>query len=255
GGSAAVGAKVEVGQSKASLLETRLLLTGIEVANPKSPMKNLVEADRLDIDFSTTALLRKKLVAEYGILSGLAFATDREVSGALAQEPESDQPPSWLTQKSGKLTGAWFDNLAERFEGDLRGELKSVQLAEQLAAKWPAKYQQLEANAKAIKADAKRLEDEWKAAKKNPLRHADFLARGPQETTNLRRALRDVQPEMPARPDHLNVDQHAVRAPRLHDEALIRQYAQLDDIDPQALTDYLLGEQTTGPLNETIGWL
>src|SRR5690606_30550530 len=101
-GSSAVGAKVEVAQSKASLLETQLLLTGLQVTNPKSPMKNLVEVDRIELDFSTTALLRRKLVADYGIVSGLAFDTDRDHSGAIEKSSASDAPPSWLKRKSAK---------------------------------------------------------------------------------------------------------------------------------------------------------
>src|SRR5690606_14582056 len=69
GVSALVGAKVEIDHAKASLLETQLLLTDLQIANPKSPMKNLLEAERIELDFSTTQLLRKKLVAEYGIVS------------------------------------------------------------------------------------------------------------------------------------------------------------------------------------------
>lgn len=255
GGSAAVGAKVEVANAKASLLETQLQLTELKITNPQSPMKNLVEVDRIDLDFNTTALLRRKLVADYGIVSGIAFDTDRDHSGAIEKSPASNAQSSWLRLKSAKVATAWLDGVEDRLTTDIRSQLQSIQLAEQLSEKWPSRYQQLQSQAEAIKADARRLEEEWKTAKKNPLRHADFLTRVPQETTQLRRALRDIQAEIAALPNELKADREAVRTARLHDEAMIREFAQVEQIDPQALADYMLGQQVTGHLGEAVGWL
>ncbi len=258
GGEASVGAKIEIGQVETSLLKTRLLITDLAVANPSSPMKNLMEADRVEIDFSSPALLRKNLIADYGIVSGLRFSTPRETSGALPDRPTSPEKTNqenWLAPLAKEKAQGWLTDLESRFSVDIRDQLESVRLAEEMAQRWPVKYQQFEIAAREIKADAKRLEERARVARKNPLRNMEFLAQLPQETSKLRRSLRDLQAQLAQLPAELAADRDAVLAARLQDEQLIREHLELDALDAQSLTNYLLGEQITGPVGEAISWI
>lgn len=258
-GETAVGAKVEISQVKTSLLETRLLIRDLAVANPNSPMKNMVQAERIEIDFDSYALLRKKLIADYGIVSGMQFSTPRETSGELpaSNETEKDKSaaPDWVTPIAKDYAENWFADLETRFTGDAREQLESIRLAEELSERWPAKYKQLAESAAAIKANAKQLETQVQDAKKNPLRHVEFLSQLPAKTTELRRSLRDLQAEVATLPSQIEADRAAVLAARKHDEQLIREQLAVDSIDAKQLTNYLLGEQIMGPVEDVVSWV
>ncbi|MGI9457645.1 MAG: TIGR03545 family protein [Aeoliella sp.] len=259
GGEASVGAKVEIGGVTTSLLRTRLHINAVAVANPNSPMKNLLEADRVEIDFSSSALLRKKLIADYGIVSGLKFSTPRETSGELAERATSmddDSPQQeWLTPLAKDHAEKWLNDLESRFSTDIHDQFQSVRLAEDMAQQWPTKYRELEAAAREIKVDAKKLEGQVREARANPLRNVEFLAQLPQETASLRRALRDLQADLALLPAEIAADREAILAARSQDEQLIRENLRLESIDSQSLTNYLLGEQITEPVGEAIAWV
>lgn len=258
GGESAVGAKVDIGNVKASLLETRLAVCDVAVANPRSPMKNLVQADRIEIDFDSTALLRKKFIADYGVISGLDFGTPRETSGQLPEaELAADEPsaPGWMAPMASQYAEAWFTDLESRLSTDVHQQLESVRLAEELAQRWPQKYKDLQTKAKAIKAQAKQLEQDVRTAKKNPLRHAEFLTQVPQRITELDRSLKSLQNELKALPEQLKADRARVAEARMHDEQMIREKLQLGQIDAKQLSNYLLGEKITAPAGEMIAWV
>ncbi|WP_425395525.1 TIGR03545 family protein [Aeoliella sp.] len=258
GGEAAVGAKVDVGRVKASLLETRVAIRDVAVTNPRSPMKNLVEADRIEIDFDSAALLRKKLIAEYGVISGLDFGTVRETSGELPEAVlATDEPsePGWVAPMASQYAEAWLTDLENRFSTDVHQQLESVRLAEELAQRWPQKYKDLQAQAKAIKAQAKQLEQDVRSARKNPLRHAEFLTQVPQRADELERSLKHLQSELTTLPDQLKADRARIAEARRNDEQLIREKLQLGQLDAKELSTYLLGEKITGPATEVIAWV
>ncbi|QDU58203.1 TIGR03545 family protein [Aeoliella mucimassa] len=257
-GESSIGAKVDVESVKASLLDTRVLMQNIAIANPKSPMRNLVEADRVEIDLNTNALLRKKVIADYAVISGLAFDTERTTSGELPATPEEleqQAAESWLAPMAKEAGGAWLTQLESRLTTDLEQQFESVRLAEELGQRWPQKYKDLEAKAKSIKADAKQLEQDVRTAKQNPLRHVDFLAQVPQRLKAMEQSIRQLKNEIALLPDQLAKDREAVAAAREHDEQLIRQQLKLDEIDSQQLTEYLLGNSISDPLYQTIAWV
>lgn len=257
-GEAAVGARVEVASVKSSLLQTRVAIRDVTVANPRKPMTNLLEADRIEIDFDSNALLRKKLIADYAVVSGLEFSTPRETTGALPDAPPEDEEPAapgWITPVASQYADAWVTDLESRFDADIRQQLESVRLAEELAQKWPNKYKALEAQAKAIKAEAKQLEQEVRVAKQNPLRNAEFITQIPDRVTKLRRSLRDLQTEVTKLPNELKTDRDRITLARKNDERMLREKLELGELDAKSLSNYLLGEKVTGPLTETVGWI
>lgn len=257
-GEASIGARVEVESVKASLLETRVAIRDVAVANPRKPMTNLLEAERIEIDFDSNALLRKKLIADYAVVSGLAFSTPRKTSGVLPDAPVEDEEPaapSWITPIASKYADAWVSDLESRFDADLRQQLESVRLAEELAQKWPGKYKSLEAQAKALKAEAKQLEQDVRVAKQNPLRNAEFITQVPDRVTKLRRSLRDLQGEIAKLPNELKADRDRIDVARKNDEKMLREKLELGELDAKSLSNYLLGEKITEPLTEAVDWI
>lgn len=254
-GQSAVGARVEIQRSSASLLKTEATLGGIAVADPRDPMTNLFEADRLTLDFDSAAALRKKAVVTQGTLTGIRFGGARTESGALPDaapgEPGggfslSDLPGSDLAER-------YFDGVQDRFMADL--QLESVRVAKELREKWPAEYQRLHSRAEALRDQIKDFTARVKDAKENPLRNVEFLQQTPNQIAALKRELSTLQAKLKALPGEVQQDRRRVAAAREHDAQLLREKLSLGSMDADSLSQYLVGEQIAGPVGELVGWL
>lgn len=259
GGQAAVGAKVELDEAVVSVFEARATLTGLQVTNPKRPLENLVEAEKIELDFESDSLLRRKAIAKHGVVRGLKFNTPRATSGAL--EPVNDalegKASAWLggaTLAVGQAADKWLDSIETKFSGDYE-ELESVQLARALSQRWPTRFDTLSADAKSLQAEVETLREQAKEARSNPLRGADFLAAAPQRAADMRRRLANLHAELTSLPAEVAADKKRIDEARRRDEALIRERLQVNQLDPQSLTSQLLGERVTGAVDDVVGWV
>ncbi|MEM8865114.1 MAG: TIGR03545 family protein [Planctomycetota bacterium] len=262
-GEPALGARIDIARSKASLLHSHVSLRGLQIANPDEPMTNRVEADAVELDLDGAALLRKRGVVTHGVIRGLQFGTSRAKSGEL---PDADDPStesagkapweiSGLADAAGDRAKQWLDNLGDRFTGDMQEQFESPKLARSLRDKWPAKYAELAATAEAIRNDAQQLKEQVSEARKNPLRNAAYLKSVPTRVSVLESKLRQLYTDVEALPGLVEADRQAVAAARLHDEQLVRETLAVDNLDAASLSAYLLGEELAGPMNQLVGWL
>lgn len=88
-GETMVGAKVDVGEADLQLGRGSVTLRGVQVANPDSPMKNLLEAGEVVLQLQPLALLEKKIVIDSLNVRGVRFGTPRTESGALDRPSET----------------------------------------------------------------------------------------------------------------------------------------------------------------------
>lgn len=150
-GSELVGARVDVGKVNVRLVQGRVVVRQLEVANPDSPMRNLVDIREIVARVRIGPLLEKKLVLDTVAIRGVRFGTQRRKSGAL--------------QERGARTGVAYRRLAswvQRVEIpplNLAG-LKAVVNLEKLS---PDSLRTL-AEARRLKAAADSLEEHWREA-------------------------------------------------------------------------------------------
>jgi uncharacterized protein (TIGR03545 family) len=263
GGQAALGAKVEVGELRTEWRGGRLRLSGIAAANPSKPMRNLLQAESLEIEVDGAALLRKRLVIREGLATGLCFDGPRAVSGALdeAPPPSADAEPSrlepWIAAAA-DYGAAWIDGVGDRVQDDFTAELKSPQAADELEQRWLAAVRDLEQRSDAMQQQGRQLEREFKTLKDfkaNPLRALDKL---PQLQTQLTSAVNDaarLAAEVKRLPAQADGDRQTLDAARRHDEAQLRRKLQVDVLDGEQLTAYLLGEAAESYLGTAIDWM
>ena len=93
GGTAAVGAKVELADANLGILDGNVTLEGLQVTNPNQPMTNLVEVEALVFDVGILPALEKKVVIDTVAARGIRFNTPRQVSGALPPKPKAEGEP------------------------------------------------------------------------------------------------------------------------------------------------------------------
>lgn len=94
------GAKCDIGSVNVEILGMRLTVRNLAQASSSSPMKNIFQFDKLDLDFNLTQLLRAKFHAQNVEITGLAVNTERKTSGALPVKVKKAKPPKEESQDS-----------------------------------------------------------------------------------------------------------------------------------------------------------
>jgi uncharacterized protein (TIGR03545 family) len=90
-GSQAANAKVEVDSISLMFAPFGIEMQGLQVANADKPMENLLQFDRAVADIELLPLLLGKGIVNEVALTGLAFSTPRQSSGALSKSVMEDE--------------------------------------------------------------------------------------------------------------------------------------------------------------------
>jgi len=91
GGSAAVGAKVELDTAALSFSPFGLTLTNIQVTDPDNPMQNLVQLAQVDAHVDFLKMLMGQVIVEDLNAVGVRLNTARTTSGALPLAPKATE--------------------------------------------------------------------------------------------------------------------------------------------------------------------
>jgi uncharacterized protein (TIGR03545 family) len=211
-----VGAKVDVQETQVSLLTGRLSLRDVQIANPQSPLRNLVTAERCEMELEPGSLLYKRAVIRQGSVTGLRFGTERETNGFLANFAGKDAAAldGWLDPESSKAAQEWLDRLHERFDRNLVEQLESIRLTQELLARWPAESAALARRVAALREQTTALDAKVAKARENPLRNVDFLEALPAEVTKIRTELTAISRELGKLPNLADTDRRAIVAAR-----------------------------------------
>jgi len=259
-GETAVGAKVELAELETSLLDGQLTVRNLAVANPQSPMKNLLQADLARFEIDTAALLHRRLVVQDGTIQGLQFDTPRTTSGALPEQPEEEQEatPSWIgawTESLGDQSAQWFEQLGDSMEKDLAAQLQTPHVAQQLQKRWQEQVTALRAEVEALRTQGKALQQEIRGIRKNPLRHLERLGELQRELVAAQNQIKAIQAKITKLPQQTKEDRLSLAAAVEYDRRFVRQQLQLGQLDGDQLTDYLLGQEANKRLASVLQWV
>ena len=256
GGQKAAQAKVEITGLTTTLFPPTVHLESVTVANAKKPMKNLVEFESLEGDIDGMALLHGSYVLDKAVVTGLSWSTKRTESGQLegVEPPPEEEGEGIDFEKLGK---DWAKDVFERakLEYDPRN-LESVRLADQLEDQWKNDFESLEARAKQIDKQYKALEDLVKVAKGgNPLKKletykkvADDGRRLLQNVQQVRLDLQQIQPKATSDLGQLN-------EARKRDQEKIKRKVNELIVDPDKLSEFLLGPEVHHKVSTALSWL
>jgi len=134
------GAKVDVGKADLTLIPLGISLNSLKVADPNSPMQNLIDVDNISFHLDGKYLFERKVIITDMVVEGLKFNTERKKSG----EIKGAEP---LTVK----------HVIDDFIIPLFDLSKLATFVEQ------EKLQSID-GLNDIKNDIKRVENEWKAS-------------------------------------------------------------------------------------------
>lgn len=258
-GEASLGAKVEIDDLTTSLADGEIILTGVAAANPRKPMTNAAAAEQARLKIDVAALLHKQLVVTDGVMVGLEFGSPRRTSGALEGSSADDEASASsldpLVDAAGAHGAAWLDNLAARLEGDVTESLQTPRVARELQARWPAEYESLKQRVAAIKTQGKEIEASYKQVRSNPLRSAAGLSKLQSQLAAADQQLAELSQRINTLPDQVAADRQAIEAARANDEQFIKQSLNIDEIDGEQLSQYLLESETSGYLATAVHWI
>ncbi len=144
-GTLANKAKVEIDSVRIGVFPLKLHIANLQVTNPKSPFRNRVQVNSIELDIHTRALLEKKFIINLVAVQGISLDTPRKTSGAL-KRPIPPTPKSALTQElEGRLWGqlGQIATILPEIKAPKPEQLKAVKAYEEAAqdlrqtqAKW-----------------------------------------------------------------------------------------------------------------------
>ena len=258
-GQSVVRAKVQIDKVETSLVGSQLRLTDVRVANPRSPMKNLFQADEILLNLESDSLLRRKLIVSEGRVSGLRIGTDRQTSGELDDAdkwniplPELPQPDlaefgqKWLDYAGGILK----EEVAKQIE-----QLQSVQLTRELMRRWPAEYERMEARAGSLKGRIDKLRQLSKTRPKDPMLALDAFQQAAAELEAIEREVLGLRSEIDRLRQQVFADRDAIVQAKDRDIQQIRQMVPLDKLDAEGLSQFLLGTELTQTVLTVAKWV
>lgn len=255
-GVAAIGARVDVGNSRVSWWDRQVVLNDLRVADPRHSAENLVEADRCELDFAAQPLWHKQAIVNRGRISGLRFATlgSRETNSEGAKSATAPNS-TWFRDEAEVVAGQWFAHLSERFQRDNRDQFESVQKTDAFCATWSTQSAALEARGQELDRRVAKLQEGVGAAQTNPLRNDKFLTELPKTIAQLQQDFAGLRGQLEKLPDQLETARRAIVAARRHDEELARTRLAVEPIEANTLSAYLLRAEAGRPLDELVGWL
>jgi uncharacterized protein (TIGR03545 family) len=254
GGTAALGAKVEVRSFHLSLGRGNVTVRGLVAASPFDSMKNLLEADELVADLDLLPLLEKKVAIDRLAANGLRFGTARTTSGFVPSSgPRASAQimanvKSWAAQPAlqvpilqlatGKLS---VDSLDPR-------RLQTVQAAESLAARadssrraWSAALDSLDAKATADSALA--FAQRLRGARPTDLALLRDARRMVDRVKQTRDRLSTLERGVKAGAGTLDQGVASLQAARLRDYDFARTLVRLPPIDATSIGWVLFGPE------------
>ena len=113
------GAKVDLGLVDVDVLDGRVLLNDIQIADPQEPMQNLVQANSIELQIDSMQWLHRRWVIENAEIGGLQFGTPRIESGKLTETGPAGNSRlqstiEFANQKIKKLGKSWSEQIEAR---------------------------------------------------------------------------------------------------------------------------------------------
>lgn len=258
-GQSATGAKVELADVSTWIKSGKIAAHDLQVANPKSAYRNLFQAEQIVLQLDSLALLHNRFVVTNGAITGLELDTERDTSGELdvSEVSTEEGPPLFdpLITKGSDLAYEWLENASQRLDADFAGQLQTPQVADQLAEKWKAQSKSLRNRADLLKERGKKLAEEFREIKKNPLRGAERIPQLHAELKSSQQELLALQKEIQALSQQAQTDRQALAAARQQDESFLKKQFAFDQLDGDNLTQILLGDTLAENLQEACDWI
>jgi uncharacterized protein (TIGR03545 family) len=252
---AAVGARVAVGHARVSVVDRQVMLDDLRIVNGRRPTECVLEADRCELKFAAGPALHKRAVIESGRVTGLRFNGFTGAAGDSKSALNATTANEWFKSDVDLAARKWLDRLNGQFTLDAVKHFDSVVRTETFCADWSKQSAGLESRLTELDGRAAELQQAIEAAESNPLRNDKVLEDLRKKVTSLQKEFADFRAEVDKLPDELDTQRRAIVAARRHDDEIVAKRLQLDPVEANSLSAYLLREETARQLDQLVGWL
>jgi uncharacterized protein (TIGR03545 family) len=266
-GTELLGAEVDIGHLQITLRQSRVVVTGLQVADPYNRSRNLLAADRIVFDLDLIPLLEKKVAIDQMELTGLEF-------GAARKRPAREIKTEGIAQRTRSQLGDWkaqfnvpllsltpIDTLKALVLDP--SKLASVQAAMAVRTRADSVRQALEGSLKAVqpgptldsaKALAARLAttDPNKLGVQGSLQAATDIKRSLDQIKALKQQVADLQKSVGAGASLLNAGLKDVEAARQQDYQMARGLLKLPSISAPDISYLLFGPPTASIFEQVL---
>ncbi len=246
--------KVDIPRIHTSLRDNQITLAGMTVADPHHPLRNLFEADLVELEVDRDALLKRRVIVKRGRVRGLRLGTERTKSGLLSERQALDYQRN-LNDHFHRLGTEWLKQTDDCLQSGLTNEIESVTLAKTLLDPLPANYAQLEQQTSQIQSDVKDLQQQLQKFGDNPLRNLASYQQAIDRLDALGRNIFEVRSHVDRTNEQFKMDVANIQATTEKDLQMLQQLQPLNTMHGGTLSEYLLGPEIAQRTEEILQWV
>ncbi len=253
----ATGAKVDIGHLRYSLSNQKAYLKELAFADPRLPMRNLLQAEMAYLELDADRLLHRQVVIERGEASRVVFGAPRTVSGDLPgfPTPLELEEFEWNPREFGSIEEiglAWLDQLPANNTTALTVEnLELVQIAQELSGQWKTQLRSLTESIATLKQErtdlSKATSDDGNPLRRNQVNAKSGFEKLAQQSKSIQARLIDLERVALSDRDRLSLafsrDFHKVR-----------QSFAATSFESDSVSKLLLTEFQEKRVSEIVGW-
>lgn len=252
----ATGAKVEMASVDVGLFPPRVRYSELQIANPgeDKSMRNLAQAESVDLMIDGAALLRRRYVIQNARITGLQFDTDRTTSGHIEREPE---PESTEPSMAMKWLSGWMDSAVDSAKAQVDSLVESSETrrrGDQIRRRWKTEYESLAKRAEDLEVAIKDVHQTAKGIE-NPLRDWPRVDATLTKARSIQEELVSVRQTLDAMPAQVQADILSMEKAKQADLKRAREALPLDITDGEKLGPGLLVKAIRSQIDTMRGYL
>lgn len=253
-GQAVTGARVDVDRVRANLWNSEIGVSGFCAADPRKPLRNLFDIGEVKMKIEPRQLTRRRIVVKEAEVTGLNLDTERSSSGALTEATSKDYLLR-LHERFARIGVDWMESATACLQDPAPVQLQSSQLADELLSRWPPELVNIEQQAISLNGRLSELGTQLAESGENPLRNASSYQQAVVELGTMAKNMIDVRGELDRMEQQILMDQDAIQKARQNDQHRVREQLEVEQLDGEALSEYLLGEEVADRVVALVYWL
>ncbi len=226
----ATGSKVDIKDTQVGLFPPSIHFSDVCVTDPRDgkEMRDAFRASSIELVMDGEALLRRRWVANRGLISGIEIGAKRNTSGQLSRLEKAETGDSNAGPSLDQLIGTTKSRLGDEAK-TLLVDLETIKCSQQIRAQWEAEYKSLVIRAKKLEEQIRGVRDEARVVQ-NPLRDLPELQLTLARARNARSELSSVHRAIDSLPNRLQADLVRLDQAKQADLAKVERYV------PEGLT-------------------
>ena len=253
-GQAITGTRVEIDRLDTSISGCRMNIDGLQIASPKSPDSNLLDAQSVQIELDAGELLRRRMVVREGKISGVRLNRPRDSSGEL--ERSRLRFADGMASRLGDQGAHLLKTLAlAAVDGPITANWEVVTVSQELIASWRAEYADLALRVDRLHDRTIQLRDLVESRRFDSMADVGRVQDALTQAQQLRAELAELRAEGDRLRARAPLDQQRLLTAKDHDVQRIERIVKLAQLDGPTLTEYLLGPEYAGRAREFVSWI